>query len=148
MLKETLFAPQMHATLVLLGRFDDAGYSIVIGGGHLTLFSPKGRRLAYIPKDSGGLYRVQSSHDLALSASNSRTLSLYELHCALGHVSYGYLRKLIASNSLAGLTVDPNCMEETQCSSYIKAKITCAPIAKVWSSPLAKNFGDVIHMDV
>ena len=146
LLKDTLYAPQMHATLISLGKFDDAGYSIEIKDGYLAVRSRKGKQIAHVRKDSGGLYRVTTT-DSAMPASDS-LLSLYELHQQLGHISYGYLKKLIASDSLKGINVDPERMKEKECPSCIKAKITRSPIAKFRSSPRALRFGDLFHMDV
>ncbi|KAJ3475523.1 hypothetical protein NLI96_g11784 [Meripilus lineatus] len=146
LLRDTLYAPQMHATLASLGQFDDAGYAILIHGGTLTIKSPSGTKIGKIHKDHSGLYRVSS--DDSASAASIPSLSLFELHCRLGHISYRYLKKLHSSGSLKGLVLDPNRMEETECPSCIKAKITRAPIEKSRASPRAMKFGDLIHMDV
>ncbi|KAJ3474184.1 hypothetical protein NLI96_g12605 [Meripilus lineatus] len=146
LLKDTLYAPQMHATLVSLGRFDQNGFSILIHGGYLSIRAPNRQKIAAIPIDPGGLYRVTSCE--SASSASSPGFSLYDLHRRFGHVSYTYLKRMIASGDLKGIKIDPDQMSETECSSCVKAKITRAPIAKVRASPRAQAFGDILHMDV
>ena len=143
-LSNVLYAPSMSATLVSLGRFDDAKLLMQIGGGFLRVMRA-GATLCAIPKVHG-LYRVY--HDEASLSAISPGLSLHELHERLGHVSYGYLKKMIKDGAIQGLTLDPNRLDEQECTVCMRAKAVRKPIASQRSSERAENFGDLLHMDV
>ena len=84
-IKNVLWAPQANSTLISLGRLDDAGWKYIGGSGKLTLFNRTNDIITRIPKKDG-LYKI--THDFAGTIdANSMSLSLYEIHVLLGHVS-------------------------------------------------------------
>ena len=143
-LKDVLYAPRMHCTLVSLGRFDVAGYKMTMSNGYLTI-SMGDKLVTRIPK-LDGLYRV--THSEQANATTSSRISLFELHQRFGHTSYGYLKRQIKDDPLIRAMVDPSKMEETECDSCLRAKATRAPIAHARSSERATSFGDMFHLDV
>nr|AAZ28936.1 polyprotein [Phanerochaete chrysosporium RP-78] len=145
-LRDVYFAESMAATLVSLGKFDDAGYRAVIGGGYLRIMRGDAQ-FAAIPKIRG-LYRYYHSGEGLALAAFSASLSLYQLHQHLGHLSYGYIKKLVASKAIQGLQLDPARRTEDECSVCMRAKAARAPIAAKRSSPLAATFGEHLHLDV
>lgn len=145
LLTDVLYAPSMTATLVSLGRFDDAGLVMVIGNGLCRVQRANGDIICEVPKVDG-LYRVY--HDEVQVATASTKLSLFELHQHLGHASYGYIKRMLKDGRLGGLTVDRNRMEEVECTVCLRSKAVRKPIASVSTSPPAENFGDVTHMDL
>ena len=52
------------------------------------------------------------------------------------------------NNQVHGIKLDPKQMEEPECQTCMLAKATRYPIARIHSTPCAKNFGDIFHMDV
>jgi hypothetical protein len=89
-LKDVLYAPDMSATLVSLGKFDDAGLRMGIGNGHFDLYLCSGAHFFSVPKVRG-LYRVY--HDDAAYSVEPKKILLYDLHKHLGHASYKYASK-------------------------------------------------------
>ncbi len=148
LLKDVLHAPSMSATLISLGRLDDAGLHISISNGTCQIrHGPRGALIATIPKIDG-LYRVTHGYgEQALSASTPQ-ISLFELHKRLGHTSYTYLKRMLKDGALAGVNVDPSQMDETECEACLKAEAVRAPIASVRKTPIASHFGDIVHLDL
>ncbi|THH16856.1 hypothetical protein EUX98_g9235, partial [Antrodiella citrinella] len=142
--KGVLYAPTMGSTLISLGKLDDDGYSMNIGGGRCTISNPDGTQIGSIAKENG-LYIVR--HNERALAARIPSISLAEIHRRLGHASYGYIRKLVASGTLLGLNVDLK-SGEPECDVCLRAKASRKPILSRRLNPRASNFGDVIHMDV
>ena len=46
-----------------------------------------------------------------------RPLSLYKLHCCLGHIHYGAMRDAIQDGHIEGLKIDPNNADEQFCKA-------------------------------
>ena len=70
-----------------------------------------------------------------------KPLSLYELHCHLGHIHYGAIQNAIQVN---GLQIDPNDTEERFCEACAAGKPTTKPFPKE-SFMCAKEFGERVH---
>jgi hypothetical protein len=82
-LKDVLYAPGMHATLVLLGKLDAAGFSLTISDNTLHL-QRAGRTYATIPCKAG-LYSVEAYSAQAPVEPTVIKLTLDQLHRRLGH---------------------------------------------------------------
>ena len=158
-LKDTLYCPNMPNTLVSIGKLDDSGYKFEISNGILWIYDgQQGTTIGRIPKDNG-LYKINDATDgeYALIAKE-RTMSLYDLHCILGHVNYDYLLDLMKKEKLTGIKLDPNQMERRECTTCLRGKATRKAIASARSHSLpssnpsdssqATKFGDLVHMDV
>lgn len=150
-LKDVLYAPDMTATLVSIGRFDDAGLKMQFGDGVCHVMR-RGEVLFTVPKVRG-LYRVFHDSDAAyvdaaLSADAPMKISLYDLHQRLGHLSYGYIKRLMKDRAVQGFVLNPSQLEEVECDVCMRAKAVRKPIASERSSPRAEAFGDLMHMDV
>jgi len=144
-LQNTLHIPGMPNTLVSIGKLDDAGYIIHIEQGQMNISNGQGRNVACIPKVNG-LYQI-IPHEHAYAATN-HTLSLYQAHCTLGHVNYGYLKNAFKAKSIQGIRLNRNHMEETECAVCMQVKAFRVLVSKQCQSECAKNFGDKMHTGI
>lgn len=70
-LRNILYAPEMSAMLVSLGRFDDTGFIMVIGNGKMDILCNS--KLVFSVPKLQGLYRVYYRGDVAFAASSCST---------------------------------------------------------------------------
>lgn len=146
-IKDVLYAPAMSATLISLEQLDDAGMrSSIFNGTCLITRGLNGKVIARIPK-MNGLYCVHHGNEALASATKS-PISLFDLYRRLGHLSFGYLKKMLAAGSFLGINVNVDDSQEPECAVCLKMKATRAPIAKMRSSPRAAHYGDLLHMDI
>ena len=98
-LKDTLYAPDIHATLVSIGRFDAKKCVTIIRKGSLTIEDKTGKKICQILCQENNLYQLlhenieDNEDDTELVEANSGTdsVSIEELHCKLGYSSQGYI---------------------------------------------------------
>ena len=76
-----------------------------------------------------------------------RPLSLYELHCRLGHIHYGAIKDAIQNGLVEGLEIDPNNGDEQFCEACTAGKPTTQPFLKE-SLTHATDFGERVHWDL
>lgn len=139
-----LHTPTVSCTLISVAALDEEGYHAHMGAGHLKLTSPQGKRVGCIPHTQGHLYKIVYALD---SANAVKPVLVMELHQRLGHIAASTARKLVQSNAIVGVKLDPD-SQETDCNACIFSQATRLPIPKVRISPLAQNFGDEIHTNV
>lgn len=115
-IKNVLYAPQMQSTLVSLGRLDDTGWSWKGVNGKLHIWNRSEKLVATIPKING-IYRIIHTPSSAYSAISMRKLTLYDLHCLLGHANYDYISTMIKYNLLQGISLldDEQSMRRVEC---------------------------------
>ena len=136
-LKDTLYAPDIHATLVSLAKFDMGGCTSMIKAGKLVIRDKLGREICHVPRRENNLYQLfhggtgDDGDDAELVEANSGTdqVSMEELHRKLGHVSAGYIRKLIAKKTLGDVEVTGLDIP-LECKACLQGKATQVPIAK------------------
>ncbi|GBE86104.1 hypothetical protein SCP_0806280 [Sparassis crispa] len=143
-LKGVLHAPAMHATLISLGLLDEAGFAWLGHEGTLTISNRENDVIASIPHEDN-LYSI--FYD-STSLASAVELSLFKIHKWLGHVNYAYLKAMLRHDRIAGITLDPQRADKTECRTCLVAKACHALIATVHQSPLAEKFGEHLHMDV
>ena len=76
-----------------------------------------------------------------------RPLSLFKLHCHLGHIHYGAIKDAIRNGLVEGLEIDPNNADEQFCEACAAGKPTTQPFPKE-SLTHASNFGERVHWDL
>jgi len=145
-LKNVLHCPDLHTTLLSVAKIDDAGYACRFSDGECRIYDNRDKLLGIAPRING-LYQLVNKIDTAYSSSTP-LLSLYDAHIRLGHVNYVYIKHLLKAPDVQGFKLDPSKMEEIQCETCLKAKLSRQPITHSRSSPLATNFGDLVHMDL
>jgi transposase InsO family protein len=143
-LKNVLYAPGMHATLVSLGKLDAAGFSSTISGNTLHL-QCAGCTYVTIPRKAG-LYSIGAYSAQAAAEPPVIKLALNQLHCRLGHRNHKAILKMYTDGRLPGIKL--TLRDITECRDCLLSKATHAPIAAKWMSPLAAKFGDHVHLDV
>jgi hypothetical protein len=76
-----------------------------------------------------------------------KEITLYDLHKKWGHVSYDYLKKLIAQNPEI-INYKIKDFTEVKCVECGEANIKRNPIPHQCTYPLAETFDDHLHMDI
>ncbi|THG96722.1 hypothetical protein EW145_g7731, partial [Phellinidium pouzarii] len=149
-LRNVKYAPAMHSTLISISKLDADGYKVLIGNNRLTISSPSGKFLGSIERFNDIYATRWHGHcaSLADTAFSAEKLSLSDIHRRLGHVNYGYLRKMIRDGKLVGMALDETRSEEEECIPCVLAKIRHTPIPHQRQSELATAFGDRFHMDI
>jgi hypothetical protein len=143
-LKDVLYAPGMHMTLVSLGKLDAARFSSTISGNTLHL-QCAGRTYATILRKAG-LYSIGAYSAQAAAEPSIVKMMLDQLHCRLGHRNHKAILKMYTDGRLPGIKLTSR--DITECHDCLLSKATRAPIAAKWMSLLTAKFGDHIHLDV
>lgn len=145
-LHEVLYSPEVGYTLISIGRLDDHGFITTFGNGKCIIRGPDGDKVAEIPKDTKGLYRLE--HDESVNAAVER-ISLDQFHRRMGHISPVLAKKLVKDKFVTGvrLTHDDS-GDPWFCESCVYAKATRKSIPKEREGERAKEFGGEIHSDL
>jgi len=145
-IRDVLYAPKLGASLISIGKLTEQGFTAQFKGSQLIIGSQNGQQQGVIEKRNG-LYSVSRKIDSAAAVTTPHTtISLYDLHCRLGHLNYGAIRRMIANKSLPGFTILP--LTEVECIPCNLAKMKTKEIRKTRSLPKAERFGDVVSMDI
>lgn len=145
-LTEVLYSPEAGYTLVSIGRLDDAGFSTTFANGKCTIRDPGGTRVAEIPRNERGLYKMIREGEEANAVSEPLTLDM--LHRRLGHIAPAAAQKLVRDGLVSGLKLEGDGGVDFLCESCAYGKMTRRPIAKVREGEGAKEFGEEVHSDV
>jgi hypothetical protein len=148
LLRDVLYASEMSATLVSIGRIVAAKHTVVFRGTTLQILDPAGKVVGEIPK-SGGLYTVNHgpyNKDGVALAARSVSVSIDSLHRKMGHISYEAVRNLVRQGMITGVELD-DAEQPGPCESCEYAKTTRKPIRKTRMEPRAKSYGDEIYSD-
>ena len=127
----------------------------MIKAGKLVIRDKLGREICHVPRCENNLYQLfhggtgDDGDDAELVEANSGTdqVSMEELHRKLGHISAGYIWKLIAKKTLGDVEVTRLDIP-LECKACLQGKATQVPIAKERSTDRAVKFGELIHMDI
>jgi hypothetical protein len=146
-LTNTIYAPTMAHTLILLSRLESDGFKITLANASMKIATQKGYTIGIIPR-IGGLYWLSIPFSASAMSATPPLLeiTLEDLHKCLGHCSYKALKRMVQSGRFPNLKPINNI--RPQCRICELAKANCAPIAHIQSSPLASSYGDHTHSDV
>lgn len=136
-LSDVLHVPSIHSTLISLGKLDEKGGSWMNQDGYLILKDKEGHIQGRIPRVNG-MYSVRH-----VNANAAETLG--QLHRCLGHINYGYLKKILQDKE-----IDLQVTDWTE-EEYVPCKLSKAkrqPIASDRQNSMSQNFGDKVHMDI
>ena len=139
-LSNVYYCAQMPFTLLSVSLLKS--HHIHFNSGTCTIADSTQRKLSSIC-ERNHLYYVEECYANAAQS----TISLFDLHKRMGHISYSYLKKLIKSSPEI-LTLKVNDFTETQCQDCILNNIHRTAISKQRTSKLASNFGDHFHIDI
>ena len=140
-----LYAPTMSVTLISIGCIDAAGGFCTFGGGKLVITDPNGKKVGQIPRQNW-LYTIEHSPDERAHHA-SDTLTLEQLHRAMGHISYNTVKTLVKDNLVTGIRVDLS-SPTPFCEACVYGKQHKVPVPKERQGPRSKDFGDQIHSDL
>jgi hypothetical protein len=156
-LHDVYYHERFDANLISWDLLDKAGWAVYGKRGRMTLTTPGGVRVE--AKRAGGLAILEDAlPQRAYSINNvvcATATELYQLHCRLGHTSWGRLHEMCK----AGLTVgvadlrNVSSAEINKAESAVKACVHCAQ-AKAHRKALGHEgvdkgaeAGSVLHMD-
>ena len=139
-LDNVYYHPELNFTLVSQGLLCDKGYKFYYEGNKCHI-NKQSTYLGYIPK-IGGLYTF-STHKTYALMSKFLGITMYDLHCKLGHPSYDYIKKILHK-----IPIKITDINEEQCTDCIRANIKRNIIPKERTSELSKKFGERLHIDI
>lgn len=135
------YCPEMPFTLISVSMLDNL-YDIRFNSGVCTITDVHNRQLCSLTQRHF-LYYITESYANVVRSS----ITLYELHKRMGHISYTYLKKLLKLDTNI-TTLEISDFTEIQCEDCTIANIQRNPIPKKRTSQLAKAFGDHFHIDI
>jgi transposase InsO family protein len=146
-LRDTLYAPEMPATLVSVSRLDRAGYSLCVERGSCVIVAPNGDVIGRVP-EVRGLYQfaalnIQEGEQAMIAA---RRMSLMDLHRLMGHISPEVARKMVNDGAVKGVELTDE--TETFCRICTHAKAHALPFPKDSVSTKPEAWGRRVHTDV
>ena len=131
-------------TIISINCITNSGHSILFEGSHCKIKNPKGQIVSNIPANTSRLYKVEHAH---LAQIPLDSVNLPTLHRKLGHILVGSIHALVHNHIISGIQLIDT-PSPIVCESCEHAKVTCKPISKECSAPLAKTFGAEIHSDI
>ena len=150
LLKDVLYAPKMHITLVSIGKIDAAGYAALFHKSQLRIFSfMKEKKLLAQIEIGSGLYWVKHEKDIEFAvAVVPEVVTIEKLHRMIGHIAPEAAKALIEKGLVEGFKLDESSKMPNTCDSCEYGKAHRKPISKKHKAPRAANIGDEIHLDV
>ena len=154
MLQKCVYTPDMAFTLISIICITSAGASVIFKGNFCTILHPDESVIAKVTH-TDGLYRLSANvaetinndkYTLYANAAR-RPLSLFKLHCRLGHIHYGATKDAIRNGLVEGLEINPKNANEQFCEACAAGKPTTQPFPKE-SLTRASNFGERVHWDL
>jgi len=101
-LHDTLHAPDMALTIVLIGQIVNSGCSVSFEKKSCKIKNKSGKTIGDIPASSNRLFKVEHSFTAA-SASAVKQVDIHTLHQRLSHISTDAIRNLIRYNAIVGI---------------------------------------------
>lgn len=145
-LTDVLYAPEVGYTLVSIGRLEEAGFTTMFANGKCVIRDGDHTRIAEIPRNKNGLYKLVHEVEGEVHAVENLTLDI--LHRRLGHIAPAAARKLVKEGLVTGLELETDGDTDIFCESCAFAKATRLPIAKERKGEGASEFGQEVHSDV
>ena len=109
----------------MISRCDDAGYCTDFSHQKCVIRSANGKTLLQAPK-LHGLYCLDNE---LVKNQTYQSLTAFDVHKKLGHISYKALRHLLNHGMIHGIELD-SIGDKITCDTCIKSKITCKPLPK------------------
>lgn len=141
-LRNVYYHPQLKFMIISQALLCKQGYKCIYVNDACHVFSRKGIKCGVI-KTMRDLYLIRNPRIPIQTLMSMVELSLYDLHCRLGHANYDYIKRII--NKLPYKVKD---MTERKCETCIEANIKRQVIPKFRTSPLSEKFGDRLHIDI
>lgn len=142
-LKNVYFHPSLSFMIISQSLLCKEGFKFVYQYDDCEIYKSDGQ-LCGVIKAINGLYIIKNPTMQAfVHSASTQGISLYELHCRLGHSSYEYLKRIIAQ-----LPFKINDLTEKKCEICVEANIKRQNIPKIRTSELSDSFGDKFHIDI
>ncbi|THG94474.1 hypothetical protein EW026_g7010 [Hermanssonia centrifuga] len=142
LLTNVLYAPDMGVTRISISCIDMSGSSILFKNGKCCLYNPVDDFVGKIPVVNG-LYCVYHPKHINYAGRVKNVLTVKELHCQMGHISYDVACHLVKKELIIGVVLD-----NTPCAVCNAAKATHKPIWKEREGEHAATVGSEVHSDV
>jgi Pol polyprotein/gag-pre-integrase-like protein len=145
-LHDVLYSPEAGYTLVSVGRLDEAGFTVIFGGGKCIVRGEDDVEVGVVPRMSTRIYKVE--HVEAVANAAEERLTLDKFHRRMGHVSLDVARKLLKDKMVTRVRLEYSPTKNYFCASCVYAKSTRKPAPKVRESDRAEVFGGEVHSDL
>ena len=145
-LHDVLYSPEVGYTLVSVGRLDEAGFTVIFGGGKCIVRGEDDVEVGVVPRTSTRVYKVE--HEEAVANAAEERLTLDKLHRRMGHISLDAARTLLRDKMVTGVRLEYSPTKNFFCASCVYAKSTRKPAPKVRESERAEVFGGEVHSDL
>ena len=148
LLKDTLYAPDLCLTVVLIGRIVKAGYTVQFAGSSCNIKrGGNGPIIGHIPASANRLFKVDHAFTATDESALAEPVDILMLHHRLGHISVNAIRALIHAGFITGIQLIDD-FPPFICNSCEYAKTTQKAIHKEHKAPQAQAFGNEVHTDV
>jgi hypothetical protein len=148
LLKDTLFALDLHLTLVSTGCILKEGYKLEFVDNACYIREYKnGPIISHIPVSASCLFKVEHTSAADDASKLAEPVDILTLRCRLGHISVDIIHNLIHAGSITGLQVIDN-FPPFICDLCEYAKTTRKLIPKERTTKQAQIFGEDIHTDI
>jgi hypothetical protein len=145
-LTDVLYSAEVSYTLVSVGRLDEAGFTVIFGGGKCTLRGVDDVEIGAVLRTSTRVYKVE--HEEGVASAAEERLTLEKFHRRMGHISPDVARKLIKDNMVTGVRLEYAPSKNFFCASCVYAKATRKSVPKVREGERADVFGKEVHSDL
>lgn len=167
-LKDVLFTPNMPFGLILISHLTKAGYQANFSHNNTKIIKLSGKTLIEIT-ESGGLWPVKGEierdqeslsetegdqdkptttiYTTTAPKSKVTKMTLIKLHCHMGHTYPECLIKMVNTGVVTGIElVGP--LTLGFCETCAKAKHAQKSFLKEHSSPVLKEYSEIVHTDI
>ena len=87
-------------------------------------------------------------HEGESANAAEEAITLDQLHCRMGHISPGIVKKLVTQGFVTGVHLMSTADAEIFCESCVYAKATRKSVLKAHEGERAKKFGEEVHSDL
>jgi len=87
-------------------------------------------------------------HEGESANAAEEAITLDQLHCRMGHISPGIVKKLVTQGFVTGVHLMSTADAEIFCESCVYAKATRKSVLKACEGKCAKKFGEEVHSDL
>jgi hypothetical protein len=96
--------PKLTASIMSVGRLDEDGYQVLIGGGELAIREPGGKLLAKVKRVGNRLYLLTMKLTAARCLVSREVALCWRWHECLGHLNFQDIKKLSCEELMRGLS--------------------------------------------
>ncbi|KAF2306587.1 hypothetical protein GH714_019620 [Hevea brasiliensis] len=102
-LQNVYYIPRLRSNIISLGQLDEAGSTIVIGGGHLKLYDWRNKLVVDVERRTNRLYIAKLQLATPINLMARMDDEPWTWHARYGHLNFNSLRKLSRRGMVKGL---------------------------------------------